>query len=64
MNEYVGTSQIKSAAAAWERPMSSPDTSLTNRTYEDILEWSALVKKVMTVATANNWSKSEVARPS
>ncbi len=62
MNEYVGTSQIKSAAAAWERPMSSPDTSLTNRTYEDILEWSALVKKVMTVATANNWSKSEVAR--
>jgi len=61
MNQIVNTSQIK-GAPAWERPMSGPDTSLSNRTQQDIEQWWGLVDRVIETATAMGFSKAEVAR--
>lgn len=62
MNEFVGTSQIKAALPTWERPVSGPDETLSNRNQDDISEWSDLIDRVIETATANGWNKAEVAR--
>lgn len=61
MKKLVNTSPIKSAPT-WERPKTRPDTALTNRSVEDIVEWDQLADEVAALATSNNWSKAEVAR--
>lgn len=62
MNEYIGTSHIKSAQPIWEKPVSGPDTTLTNRTADDINEWWLLIDRLIQTATISGWNKAEVAR--
>lgn len=61
MNKIVGTSQIKSAAPTWERPVSAPDIG-PGRAAEDISTWWSLVDRVIEIAMPNGWTKTEVAR--
>lgn len=60
MNEHVSTIQAK--ATAWDRPVTPPDASLTNRTREDIQLWWLLVDRVMATAQQMGFTKAEVAR--
>lgn len=60
MNEHVSAIQPK--AGAWERPLTGPDASLTNRTADDIALWWMLIDRVIDAAQAMNLSKAEIAR--
>jgi len=62
MNEFVSTRDMKPAASGWERPTTGPDASLSNRTGADIQDWWGLIDRVIDTATANGWTKAEVAR--
>lgn len=61
MNEIVGTTQIK-GTPVWERPLSGPDTMLSNRTEVDVQAWWVLIDQVIAVATTQGLSKAEVSR--
>ncbi|KQZ87229.1 DNA transposition protein [Mesorhizobium sp. Root157] len=61
MNEIVGTSHLKSTPV-WERPLAGPDASLANRTETDINAWWLLIDQVIEIATAQGWTKTDVAR--
>lgn len=61
MNERIGTSQIRNATPAWDRPTKAPELS-SNRSGEDINLWWQLVDRVIEIANANGFTKSEVAR--
>ncbi|MDM9647719.1 AAA family ATPase [Rhizobium sp. S163] len=61
MNERIGTSQIKNATPAWDRPVAPPALS-ANRTEQDIALWWELIDRVMATAGANGYSKTEVAK--
>lgn len=61
MNDISISSHMK-AATLWERPLTGPDKTLTNRSGQDIDEWWGLIDRVIDIATAQSWSKAEVAR--
>lgn len=61
MNEHVGASPFK-PSPAWERPLTGPDRTLSNRTATDIDAWWLLVDQVIEIATAQGWTKADVAR--
>lgn len=61
MIDFSNTSHMKTASL-WERPLTGPDKSLSNRTDQDVDDWWGLVDQVIDIATAQSWSKAEVAR--
>jgi DNA transposition AAA+ family ATPase len=61
MNHFTGASQMKNTST-WERPLHGPDPKLANRTAENIEQWWGLVDRVIAVARASSWTKTEVAR--
>jgi DNA transposition AAA+ family ATPase len=60
MNDLSNT--IPPRAGAWERPVSGPDASLSNRSSSDIEQWWLLIDRVMATAQSMNLSKADTAR--
>lgn len=60
MNIQTSTSLVKNDL--WAMPIAEPDSTLKNRSSEDIEKWRALVTRVIAIAKPQGLSKAEVAR--